>query len=72
MTAANSYRTILRSSSIMGAASVANVVISLVRMKIVAILLGPAGIGLVGLLQHLMQAGASVAAMGLGKREGDQ
>ncbi|MFZ1110082.1 MAG: O-antigen translocase [Rhodomicrobium sp.] len=62
----NSYRTILRSSSIMGAASVANIVISLVRMKIVAVLLGPAGIGLVGLLCNLMQAGASVAAMGLG------
>jgi len=66
VSAANSYRTILRSSSIMGAASVSNVVISLVRMKIVAMLLGPAGIGLAGLLQNLMQAAAGVAAMGLG------
>ena len=66
VSAANSYRTILRSSSIMGAASVANVVISLVRMKIVAVMLGPAGIGLVGLFGNLMQAGAGVAAMGLG------
>ncbi len=64
--AANSYRTILRSSSIMGATSVASIVISLARMKIVAILLGPAGVGLLGLLQNLMQAGAGVAAMGLG------
>jgi O-antigen/teichoic acid export membrane protein len=50
----------------MGAASVANVVISLVRMKIVAILIGPAGVGSAGLLQNFMQAGAGVAAMGLG------
>ena len=66
MSEANSYRTILRSSSIMGAASVANVVIGLVRMKIVAVLLGPAGIGFVGLLLSLMQTAAAVAAMGLG------
>lgn len=62
----NSYRTILRSSSIMGSASVLNVVIGLVRMKLVAVLLGPAGVGLIGLLQNLMQAASGVAAMGLG------
>ena len=62
----NSYRTILRSSSIMGAASVLNVLISLVRMKVVAVLLGPAGVGLIGLLGNLMQAASGVAAMGLG------
>lgn len=66
MSEANSYRTMLRSSSIMGAASVANIVINLVRMKIVAVLLGPAGIGFVGLLLSLMQTAATVAAMGLG------
>lgn len=62
----NSYRTILRSSSIMGGASVINVLIGLLRMKLVAVLLGPAGIGLIGLLQNLMQAASGVAAMGLG------
>jgi O-antigen/teichoic acid export membrane protein len=61
----NSYRSILRSSSILGAASAANILISLVRMKAVAILLGPAGVGLVGLLHNIIQMGASVAAMGL-------
>ena len=66
MTEGNSYRTILRSSSIMGTASVLNVVIGLVRMKIVAVLLGPAGVGLVGLLHNVMQAGAGIAGMGLG------
>lgn len=62
----NSYRTILRSSTIMGGASVLNVVIGLVRMKLVAVLLGPAGVGLIGLLQNLMQAASDIAAMGLG------
>jgi PST family polysaccharide transporter len=50
----------------MGGASVINVLISLVRMKVVAVLLGPAGVGLIGLLHNLMQAASGVAAMGLG------
>ena len=66
MSEQNSYRTILRASSLMGGASLINVLISLIRMKLVAVLLGPAGVGLIGLLQNLMQAASGVAAMGLG------
>lgn len=63
---ASSYRTILRSSSIIGGAKVINIAVSLVKMKVVAVLLGPAGVGLVGLYINLMQAAAAIAAVGIG------
>src|SRR5579871_2044478 len=60
-----SYRQILRSTSIIGGASVVNILIGLVRSKAVAVLLGPAGVGLIGLLQNLMQTASSVASLGM-------
>ena len=45
----SSYGQILRSSSIIGGAQAINYVIGLVRTKVVAVLLGPSGVGLVGL-----------------------
>lgn len=62
----SSYRTILRSSSIIGGAQVANVFAGLAKMKVVAILFGPAGVGLVGIYVNLMQAAASVLVAGIG------
>lgn len=62
----SSYRTILRSSSIIGGAQVINIVVSLVKMKVVAVLLGPAGVGLIGLYLSLIQTASTIAAMGLG------
>ncbi|HEY5085252.1 MAG TPA: O-antigen translocase [Rhizomicrobium sp.] len=62
---AASYRRILKSSSIIGGASVANILISLGRTKVLAILLGPAGIGLVSLYRALQTTGATVATFGL-------
>ena len=66
MTNNNSYRTILRSSSIIGGAQVINIVASLAKMKAAALLLGPAGVGLVGLYMNLIQTAASITALGLG------
>jgi O-antigen/teichoic acid export membrane protein len=60
-----SVRQILRSSSIIGGASVANIVIGLARTKAAALLLGPAGVGLIGLLQNLLGTGAAVAGLGI-------
>ncbi|MFN6005931.1 MAG: O-antigen translocase [Paracoccaceae bacterium] len=60
----SSYRTILRSSSIVGAAQVLNILSGLFKMKVAAVLLGPAGVGLVGLYASLVQTAASVAALG--------
>ena len=62
---AASYRRILKSSSIIGGASVANILISLARTKVLAILLGPVGIGLVSLFRALLTTGTTVATFGL-------
>jgi len=62
----NSYRQILRSTSIIGGASVINILIGLLRTKVAAILLGPAGVGLIGLLQNLMATAAAVSSWGFG------
>ena len=61
-----SYRRILKSSSIIGGASVINILIGLVRTKLVAVLLGPTGIGLVSLYTSLMSTATAVATMGIG------
>lgn len=66
MSKGESYRQILRSTSIIGGASVLNILIGLLRIKVAAVLLGPAGVGLIGLLNNLMLTAASVAALGSG------
>ncbi len=61
-----SYRRILKSSSIIGGASVINILIGLVRTKLIAVLLGPPGVGLVSLYTGLMSTATAVATMGIG------
>lgn len=61
----NSKR-IIKSSLIIGGSSFLNILISLIRTKAVAMLLGPTGIGLMGLLSNLVSAASSVAALGFG------
>ena len=61
-----SYGQILRSSYIVGGASVLNIVIGLVRTKAAALLLGPSGIGLIGLFQNLMGMASTVSGLGFG------
>jgi len=61
----SSYRQILKSTSIMGGASVINVLIGLVRIKLVAVMFGPVGIGFLALLNNIMAVASTVAAMGL-------
>jgi O-antigen/teichoic acid export membrane protein len=60
------YRQILRSSSIIGGASVINILVGLLRIKVAAVLLGPAGVGLIGLLTNLAGTASAVAGLGLG------
>ena len=64
--AESSHRQILRSSAIIGGASIVNIGLGLVRTKIAALVLGPAGVGLIGLFQNLTQAASNIAAFGLG------
>ena len=66
MSETNSYRRILRSSSVIGGASIVNILVGLLRTKVAAVLLGPSGIGLIGLLQNLMGTASVVSALGFG------
>ena len=62
----SSYRRILKTSSITGGSSVLNILIGLARTKVIALLLGPSGIGLVGLYTGLMSTATTLASMGIG------
>lgn len=66
MSKGSSYRQIIRSSSIIGGASVVSILVGLVRMKAVALLLGPSGVGLIGLLTQLVATASGVAGLGIG------
>jgi len=61
-----SYHRILKSTSIIGGASFINIVIGVLRTKVLAVLLGPAGVGLASLYTGLMGTASTVATMGLG------
>jgi PST family polysaccharide transporter len=50
----------------MGASSVLSVVFGVLRMKIAALLLGPAGVGLIGMYQNLLQTAATMISLGVG------
>ncbi len=60
-----SHRQIFRSSAIIGGASVINMVIGIVKVKVLAVLLGPAGIGLMGLYQNIMGMASTLAGCGM-------
>jgi antigen flippase len=59
------YGQILKSSAIVGGSTVLNVGIGIVRTKIMALLLGPAGFGLAGLYTSIITLTQSLAGMGV-------
>lgn len=61
----NSRQQILLSTATFGGSSVANVLVSIVRAKCVALLLGASGTAVIGLLGTTLQTGAAIAGMGL-------
>ncbi len=61
-----SYRSILKSTSLVGGASVLNILIGMVRVKFVAILLGPAGVGLLGMYNQVIALITTATGMGVG------
>jgi O-antigen/teichoic acid export membrane protein len=62
----SSYRQIMKATSIFGGVQVFNILISIIRSKFVAILLGPAGMGIVGLLTTTINLVGSLTNFGLG------
>jgi len=61
----HSYGQILKASSIIGGAQGINYLISMVRVKLVAVLLGPSGVGLVGLYVSATGLVSTVAGLGI-------
>ena len=60
-----SYGQILKSSAIIGGSSVVNIAIGIMRTKAMAIFLGPAGVGLMGLYSSILNLAQSIADMGI-------
>jgi len=60
-----SYGQIVKSTVLIGGASVVNIGVSVFRAKAMALLIGPAGVGLVGLYASALELTQSVAGMGL-------
>tara|TARA_B110000208_G_scaffold127789_1_gene155438 strand:+ start:6181 stop:7698 length:1518 start_codon:yes stop_codon:yes gene_type:complete len=61
----DSYSRIIKSSSIVGGAQLLNMLIGMVRIKFVAVLIGPAGFGLLNLYQTIIQMVSIIAGLGL-------
>jgi PST family polysaccharide transporter len=61
----HSYGRIMKSTFVMGASSVINILLGIVRNKILALILGPSGMGLTGIYQSVTSMIGSVSGMGI-------
>lgn len=62
----SSYRQIMKATSLFGGVQVFNILISIIRSKFIAVLLGPAGMGIMGLLNSTIGLIGSITNFGLG------
>ena len=62
----SSYRNIMKATSIFGGVQVFNIIISIIRSKFVAVLLGPTGMGISGLLSATLGMITALTNFGLG------
>jgi PST family polysaccharide transporter len=60
-----SYTHILKATSLFGGVQVFKILISIIRVKIVAILLGSVGMGIIGLINTTIQVVSEIAKLGL-------
>jgi PST family polysaccharide transporter len=59
------YGQILKSSALIGGSSVVNIGLGIVRTKAMALLLGPAGVGLLGIYGSIADLARTIAGMGI-------
>lgn len=62
----SSYRQIMKATTLFGGVQALNIIISIIRSKFIAILLGPAGMGIAGLLNSTANLIAGITNFGLG------
>lgn len=60
-----SYSQIFKSTSLFGAVQLFTIIISIVRSKVVALLIGPTGMGIIGLLHSTLKVIGEVTKLGL-------
>lgn len=60
-----SYKQIFRSTSIVGGSQVLNIIIGIVRTKIIALLLGPGGVGIAGIYQTIVDLVRNATGFGI-------
>ena len=65
-TEANSKTQILKSTAVFGSAQIIIVLVGIFRTKILAILLGPIGVGISGLYQSVLDLFKTASGLGLG------
>jgi len=63
--ATHTYGQILKSSALIGGSSIASVGLGIIRTKAMALLLGPAGVGLMGLYGAIVDFSQSIAGLGI-------
>lgn len=61
----SSYRSIFKATSLFGGVQVYQILIQIIKSKFIAILLGPAGVGIIGLFQSGLQFVQQLTNMGL-------
>jgi antigen flippase len=61
----HTYGQILKSSALIGGSSLLNIAIGVVRTKAMAMMLGPSGVGLMGLYGSILELTTSIAGMGI-------
>jgi PST family polysaccharide transporter len=65
MTKKHTYGQILKSSAVIGGSSLVNIAIGIIRTKAMALLLGPSGVGLMGLYGSILDLTINIAGMGI-------
>ncbi len=60
-----SYREIVRSSAIVASASIVTIAAGMIRVKVFALLLGPAGVGAFGIFSAFVDVAASACGLGI-------
>lgn len=63
---ASSYGQIFKSTAFTAGSSIITLALGVVRTKVIALLLGPAGVGLVGVYSAIVGLASSIAGMGIG------
>jgi antigen flippase len=65
MTKKHTYGQILKSSAVIGGSTLLNIAIGIIRTKAMAMLLGPSGVGLMGLYASITELTINIAGMGI-------